>query len=98
MVPRGARALFMRVPCTIQVGPTCDPRTIQAGPMWDPRTIQARPIWNPRTIQTGPTYHLSMTHLLFRRDPRKAAVLSNEPLYLKKIIFLPLNFVYYIHM
>ena len=38
------------------------------------------------------------THVLFRRDPRKAAVLSNEPLYLKKIIFLPLNFVYYIHM
>ena len=30
--PRGTHALFMRVPHTIQVGPTWDPRTIQRDP------------------------------------------------------------------
>ena len=52
--PRGTHALFMRVPHTIQAGPTWDPRAIQVGPTWDPRAIQAGPTWDPRAIQTAP--------------------------------------------
>ena len=61
-------------------GPTWGCALFMRGPYMGPAHCSYRSHvlfrWDPHGI-----------HVLFSRDPREAAVLSNEPLYLKKLLF-----------
>jgi len=96
VAPRGTHTLFMRVPHTIQVGPTWDPRAIQAGPMWDTRAIQAGPTRYSGRTHVGPTRYSGGTHM-------GPTVLFSEPFYLKKLFsfhYLTIQniFNYFLHI